>query len=75
VRRDSADPALVLDSHNLVGTGTQFVDQVDFVPVSGGPAIDSALLNADTPVYDRRGSPRGAMPDLGAWEVGSPSCP
>jgi hypothetical protein len=75
VQRDAADPVLLLDSNNLVGTGTQFVDQVDFVPVTPGPALDTGLVNVDTPTFDRRGSPRDATPDLGAWEVGAPSCP
>lgn len=90
IQLDSADPRPAFESNNqvpqgggganLITSAPQWVDQTDFVPAAGSAAIDAALANppevdGGTPSYDRRGSPRGASPDLGAWEVGAPTCP
>jgi len=85
VSLDMGDPRPVFESNNLVergGGGTalitgaaQFADMIDFAPM--GMAIDRAVVDADTPLLDRRGRVRGAMPDLGAFEAGAPApaCP
>ena len=85
IHLDTGDPRPVLETNNFVSTGgggmnlttgtPQYVDLVDCVPVAASPAINGAAINPATPAVDRRGSPRGAMPDLGAFEVGAPSCP
>ncbi len=90
IQLDAADPRPTFESNNqvqqggggvnLITSAPQWVDQVDFVPAPGSPAIDAALadppqVDGGTPHFDRRGSPRGATPDLGAWEVEAPACP
>ncbi|MBX7097590.1 MAG: right-handed parallel beta-helix repeat-containing protein, partial [Myxococcaceae bacterium] len=82
---DGADPRPIFESNNYVGTGgagmnlvtgaAQYQDMVEYAPVSPGPAIDKALVNAETPAFDRRGRPRGAKPDIGALEVEAAACP
>ena len=82
---DSADPRPVFESNNLVQSGgggahlitsaPQFADTVDYAPKAGSPESGAALVDSDTPTDDRRGSPRSATPDLGAWERTAPSCP
>jgi Right handed beta helix region len=44
---------------------------------AGSPAIDKALVNAETPLVDFAGSVRGDKPDVGAHELGAPAplCP
>jgi len=44
---------------------------------AGSAAIDQALVNAETPLVDFAGGPRGDKPDLGAHELGAPApaCP
>lgn len=86
VQLDPGDPRPMFESNNAVGTGgagaglitgmVQYVDQVDFAPVATSPAVNGGLVNAQTPPVDRRGRLRGAMPDVGALEVGAaPACP
>jgi hypothetical protein len=49
----------------------------DFALASGSVGIDAALVNAETPLVDFEGRPRGAKPDVGAHELGAgpPVCP
>jgi hypothetical protein len=49
----------------------------DYALAPGSPGIDAALINAETPVVDFDNRPRGAMPDIGARELGAPAgaCP
>jgi hypothetical protein len=49
----------------------------DYALAPGSPGIDAALVNAETPLVDFANRPRGAMPDVGARELGAPaaSCP
>lgn len=85
IKLDTGDPRPMFESNNMVTTGgggmnlvtgtPMFQDTTDYAPVSPGPAIDAALVNAKTPTVDRRGRPRGDKPDLGAFEVGAPACP
>jgi len=89
VQLDAADPRPTFESNNqvqqggggmnLITSAPQWVDTVDFVPAPGSAAIDAARvdapIDAGTPQVDRRGSPRGSKPDLGAWEVEAPACP
>jgi hypothetical protein len=44
---------------------------------AGSAALDQALVNAETPLVDIDGRPRGDQPDLGAHERGAPAptCP
>jgi hypothetical protein len=83
---DSGDPRPMFESNNAVGTGgagaglitgmVQYVDQRDYAPVAASPAINGAIVDPQTPLVDRRGRLRGAMPDVGAFEVGAaPACP
>jgi Right handed beta helix region len=43
----------------------------DYTPGPGSPALDSALVNAETPLVDNLGRPRGDKPDVGANEANS----
>ena len=85
IKLDTGDPRPSFESNNYVVTGggganlisgaAQYQDLVEFVPVAASPAINAAIINALTPSVDRRGSPRGTSPDIGAFEVGALSCP
>lgn len=85
IQLDPGDPRPVFESNNLVpmgggGTGLlttapAFANTTDYAPAAGAPQVDAAVITADTPKFDRRGSPRGIKPDLGAWELEAPSCP
>ncbi len=85
IQLDPGDPRPTFESNNMVRTGgggtglmttaPQFANLTDFAPAPGAPQIDAALINAETPLVDRRGSPRGPRPDLGAWELEARSCP
>ncbi len=41
----------------------------DYTPGPGSPALDSALVNAETPLVDYSGRLRGSKPDVGANEA------
>jgi len=43
----------------------------DYAPGLGSPALDSALINAETPLIDNQGRTRGDKPDVGANEANS----
>jgi hypothetical protein len=49
----------------------------DFALAAGSVGIDTALVNAETPLVDFEDRPRGAKPDVGAHELGAgaPVCP
>ena len=49
----------------------------DYALAPGSPGIDTALINAETPLVDFENRPRGAMPDVGARELAAPAgaCP
>ena len=38
-------------------------------------ALDQALVNAETPLFDYAGGLRGSMPDVGAHELGAAAAP
>jgi hypothetical protein len=85
IELDTGDPRPVFESNNLVPIGGAgaglvtapaiYLNQIDYAPGPSAPQLDAAMVNAETPLFDRRGSPRGDKPDLGAWELEAPSCP
>jgi hypothetical protein len=88
IRLASGESRPSLESNNLVfqsgGGGMNpitgmpaFGTGADYPLTAGSPAIDKALVNAQTPLIDFEGRPRGSAPDVGARELGAgpPVCP
>jgi len=84
----SGESRPAFESHNLVwvsgGGGTSLITDApafgsgtDYPLSSASPAVDAALVNAETPLVDFEGHVRGSQPDMGARELGSvaPACP
>jgi hypothetical protein len=63
-------------SHNLVGVPAGFASGTDFVLAPTSAAIDAALVNDETPLFDFDNHLRGDRPDIGARELGAtaPNC-
>ena len=83
-----ADKPPALLSNNLISgsgsggdnvvTGAPMFDAAkNYELMAGSPALDKALVNAETPLVDFDGRVRGDKPDLGAREQGAsaPACP
>ncbi len=85
IQLDGADPRPVFESNNLARTGgagaglvtgePQFADTQSYGLAATSPAVDHALVNAQTPAVDFTGAPRGNAPDVGARERGAVACP
>jgi len=83
----AGDQRPAFESNNVVQTGGGGMGLITSPPAFGtgpdyplspqSPAIDKALVNAETPLLDFEGHLRGAMPDIGARELGAmpPNCP
>jgi Right handed beta helix region len=84
IQLDPGDPRPMFEANNYVGTGgggvglvrgtASYVDLVEYQPVASSPARHGGVVTALTPAFDRRGHPRGAPPDLGAFESDSLVC-
>lgn len=62
---------LAFDMNNLVGMPPGFASTTDFTLTPTSKAIDSALVNAETPLSDFDNHLRGDHPDIGARELGA----
>ncbi len=85
---DSAEARPSFESNNLVfesgGGGMNLITDMpafdgatDYELSSTSPALGAAIVNDETPLVDFRAQPRGADPDVGAYERGAapPACP
>jgi len=59
--------------NNLVGMPPGFANTTDYTLGAMSPAIDKALVNAETPLSDFDNHLRGDHPDIGARELGATS--
>jgi hypothetical protein len=66
----------VFEMSNLVGMPPAFASATDFTLAPGSTAVDKALVNMETPLYDFDNHLRGDHPDIGARELGAtaPAC-